>query len=96
MRLHLFSVAIIAGRRDAAPPEKEWLWGAFGLTRAEAKAAFAVSEGSGVVEAARNLNVLPNTIKTHLHRVFDKAATNSQVELVRLLAPIGLIIADLP
>lgn len=95
--LHWKDAAVMLFLSSPAPRQdipEGWLSEAYGLTRAEARVALAVSAGTGVIEAARHLRVSPNTIKTHLHRVFDKTATSSQVELARLLAPIGLLATD--
>ncbi|RZI39388.1 hypothetical protein EGT07_29235, partial [Herbaspirillum sp. HC18] len=40
-------------------------------------------------ETAQSLNLSPNTIKTHLRRVFAKTATARQAELAGLIAAIG-------
>lgn len=68
---------------------------AYGLTHAEARVALAASSGNTVLETAQSLNLSPNTIKTHLRRVFAKTATARQVELAGLIAAIGSVrIAD--
>ena len=59
---------------------------AYGLTRAEARVAFAVSAGTSVVATADALGVSANTVKTHLRSVFIKTGTRGQVELARLMA----------
>jgi DNA-binding CsgD family transcriptional regulator len=58
---------------------------AFGLTRAEARIAIALSNSPGVADAAYALGLSPNTVKTTLQRVFAKTDTHHQAELVRLL-----------
>jgi DNA-binding CsgD family transcriptional regulator len=73
-----------------------WIMDGYGLTQAEAKVALAASSGLGVPETASRLGVSPNTIKTHLRRVFAKTGTSRQTELVRLMASIGLLRADSP
>jgi DNA-binding CsgD family transcriptional regulator len=64
---------------------------AFGLTQAEARVALATSSGNNVVETARLLNLSPNTIKTHLRRVFTKTATAGQTELSGLIVSVGSV-----
>jgi DNA-binding CsgD family transcriptional regulator len=64
---------------------------AYGLTRAEARVALASSSGKTVSETAQLLALSPNTIKTHLRRVFAKTATGRQAELARLMASIGAV-----
>lgn len=62
---------------------------AYGLTHAEARVALAASSGNTIQETAQSLNLSPNTIKTHLRRVFAKTATARQAELAGLIAAIG-------
>ena len=64
---------------------------AFGLTQAEARVALATSSGNNVAETARLLNLSPNTIKTHLRRVFTKTATAGQTELSGLIVAVGSV-----
>lgn len=68
-----------------------WTMDAYGLTRAEAKVALAASSGLTIPETAVQLGLSPNTIKTHLRRVFAKTGASRQVELARLMASIGLV-----
>jgi DNA-binding CsgD family transcriptional regulator len=64
---------------------------AYGLTHAEARVALAASSGNTVLETAQSLSLSPNTIKTHLRRVFAKTATGRQAELAGLIASIGSV-----
>jgi DNA-binding CsgD family transcriptional regulator len=64
---------------------------AYGLTRAEARVALAASSGNTVIETAQLLKLSPNTIKTHLRRVFAKTATARQAELAGLIASVGSV-----
>jgi DNA-binding CsgD family transcriptional regulator/PAS domain-containing protein len=64
---------------------------AYGLTPAEARVALAASSGLTIPEAALQLGLSPNTIKTHLRKVFAKTGTNRQTELARLIAAVGLL-----
>ena len=68
-----------------------WIVDAYGLTPAEARVALAVSSGLTISEAAIRLGLSPNTIKTHLRKVFAKTGTNRQTELARLVASIGVL-----
>lgn len=81
----------VARAGGGAEAPEEWLRDAFGLTSTEARVAMAIARGQGVVEVARRFRVSPNTVKTHLQRVFGKTGTRSQVGLARLLIPIGLM-----
>jgi DNA-binding CsgD family transcriptional regulator len=64
---------------------------AYELTHAEARVALASSLGKTVLETAKLLGLSPNTIKTHLRRVFAKTATARQAELARVVAWMGVI-----
>ena len=48
-----------------------------------------------VAGIARQLDLSPNTIKTHLRRVFAKTGTHQQAELTRLLASLAMVRAPL-
>jgi DNA-binding CsgD family transcriptional regulator len=73
-----------------------WVMDAYGLTQAEARVAVAASSGSTVFESATQLGLSPNTIKTHLRKVFAKTGISRQTELVRLMTSIGLLRPSLP
>ena len=62
-----------------------WVMDAYGLTQAEARVAVAASSGSTVFESATQLGLSPNTVKTHLRKVFAKTGISRQTELVRLM-----------
>lgn len=64
---------------------------AYGLTRAEAKVALAAAAGNTIAETARLLALSPNTIKTHLRKVFAKTSTRRQTELAKLMASVGSV-----
>jgi DNA-binding CsgD family transcriptional regulator len=64
---------------------------AYGLTQAEARVALAASSGKTMFETAKLLGLSPNTIKTHLRRVFVKTETGRQAELARLMASVGSV-----
>lgn len=64
---------------------------AYGLTHAEARVALAASSGNTILETAQSLGLSPNTIKTHLRRVFAKTATGRQAELAGLITAVGSV-----
>ena len=68
-----------------------WIMDAYGLTQAEARVAVAASAGTTVFETSMQLGLSPNTVKTHLRRVFGKTGVSRQAELARLIASIGLL-----
>ena len=47
--------------------------------------------GNTVGETAQLFKLSPNTIKTHLRRVFAKTATGRQAELAALIAAVGSV-----
>lgn len=81
--------------RDGAP-DGDLLRQVFDLTPAEARIAALVAAGSGVAEAARATGTGPNTVKTHLARVFTKTGTRRQSELAALLGDLPGVLADQP
>ncbi|HME20986.1 MAG TPA: hypothetical protein VKI44_06435 [Acetobacteraceae bacterium] len=67
-----------------SPPEA--LATEFKLTPAEVRVLFAVVEIGGVPEVAPVLGISDQTVKSHLHRVYEKTATKRQADLVKLVA----------
>lgn len=74
------------------PPQvpAAWMMDGYGLTSAEARVALVASSGLSIPETAARLGISPNTVKTHLRRVYEKTGTARQAELSRLVAMIGL------
>lgn len=58
----------------------------YGLTRAQSEVARQLFAGRSVEQAARALDVSPNTVRTHLKHIFTKCDVQSQAELMHLLA----------
>jgi DNA-binding CsgD family transcriptional regulator len=58
----------------------------FKLTPAELRVMFAIVEIGGVPEVAPVLGISDQTVKTHLHRIYEKTATKRQADLVKLVA----------
>jgi|SRR6185437_3098465 len=58
----------------------------YGLTGGELRTVLAIAPGLGVSEAADLLGLSEGTVRTHLHRVFEKTDTTRQAELIKLLA----------
>lgn len=63
----------------------------FGLTPAEARVASEVGKGHHPRDIAETLQILPSTVRTHLHHVFAKTATRRQSELMRLMAQLAIM-----
>jgi DNA-binding CsgD family transcriptional regulator len=60
------------------------------LTPGELRVLHAVVEVGGVRAIADALGISPATVKTHLHHVFQKTGARRQIDLVKLVAGIGI------
>jgi DNA-binding CsgD family transcriptional regulator len=69
----------------------EWVMDAYGLTLAEARVALQAATGATVPDIGARLNISPNTVKTHLRRVFAKTGAHRQTEIVSLIASLKLV-----
>jgi DNA-binding CsgD family transcriptional regulator len=58
----------------------------FQLTPAELRVLFSIIEMDGVSEVAQVLGIAEATVRTHLHRLFEKTGTGRQADLVKLVA----------
>jgi DNA-binding CsgD family transcriptional regulator len=47
---------------------------------------FAIVQIGGVPEVAPVLGISEQTVKSHLHRIFEKTSTKRQADLVKLVA----------
>ena len=65
---------------DSIPVTDSW-----GLSERELEVADAVARGLSNKEIAAALHISPNTVKTHLRAVFDKAGVRSRFELMSLM-----------
>jgi DNA-binding CsgD family transcriptional regulator len=66
-------------------PNRILLQNTFGLTEAEARVAAALARGQNIEQIAAEFQLSPETIRTHLKKVFAKTDTSRQGELIRLL-----------
>jgi DNA-binding CsgD family transcriptional regulator len=57
----------------------------YGLTKAEARVAKLLADGQSLREISDLLEITPNTVRTHLKRIFSKTETNRQSSLVKLI-----------
>jgi DNA-binding CsgD family transcriptional regulator len=73
----------------AGLPETARLRAEFGLTKAEARLALRVAEGSSLASAAQAFDVKLTTIRSQLQQVFAKTGTSRQTELVAMLLSRG-------
>lgn len=69
----------------------EWVMDAYGLTLAEARVALHAASGSSVIQIGAQLKISPNTVKTHLRRVFSKLGIGSKAELAGIIASLRLM-----
>jgi DNA-binding CsgD family transcriptional regulator len=84
-----YSAAAAMFVRKAAldlPSPPEAVAGEFNLTPAEVRVLFAIVEIGGVPEVAPVLGIAEQTVKSHLHRIYEKTATKRQADLVKLVA----------
>ncbi len=81
-------VAPLDGRRIATAQQ---LMDFFGLSRAEARLARAISHGDSVEDYARDQGLRLPTVRTQLSSVFNKTGTDRQAALVRLIASIPVV-----
>ncbi len=65
-----------------------------GLSPSEAAVAARVWEGDSIADAARELKISPNTVKTHLKAIFEKTGVDRQSALVRKIAVTVAALAD--
>lgn len=68
-----------------APVTAQSLQARFGFTRAEARVVQRLAEGSSIKRIAEELDVSPETARTHAKRAMQKTDTHRQAELVSLV-----------
>jgi DNA-binding NarL/FixJ family response regulator len=80
-----YAILFVADPEEHPLPEPATLAKLFGLSRAEAIIAHALTSGSTLDEAAESAGVTLNTARTYLKQVFLKTGTGRQSELVKLV-----------
>ncbi|WP_309085385.1 helix-turn-helix transcriptional regulator [Chelativorans sp.] len=90
------AVAAIFVAPPFSPPAKPHaaLAALFGLSGAESAVLGCIVAGRSVKETAESLGIEISTVKTHLHRIFQKTDTRRQAELVSLAASYALPIEE--
>lgn len=80
-------------RRAAPAPfeRNEAAIASLGLTRRECDVLLALVSGGSTKELARQLGVSPNTVKTHLARLFDKLDVSNRVQAIEKARLLRLI-----
>tara|TARA_B100001105_G_scaffold255283_1_gene253910 strand:- start:3607 stop:4740 length:1134 start_codon:yes stop_codon:yes gene_type:complete len=92
MRIPMPAVLLYIVDSNAAPTlASERLQVAFGLSAAEARVALAAMDGDTIAEMGDQLGLSPNTVKTHLSRVFSKTGASRRSQLVRQLDAIAQV-----
>jgi len=89
--LPIAAIVYISDPMAASRVQLHWLCDVYGLTSAEARTALSVTLGQSTVTTARRFGISPNTVKTHLRRVFSKTRTVNQAQLAMLLTSIGAV-----
>ncbi len=81
----MFVVFVYPGS-SAARISQDLLKQLYSFTRAEAEVVAELFAGQSVEQVARTLHVSPNTVRTHLKRIFSKCEVQSQAELMHVLS----------
>jgi len=90
--LSVHSIACAVHVQDLTPGEHvdgASLRTLFGLTEREADLAVSLIHAGDLARAAERSGMMLNTARNHLHAIFRKTGTESQVTLIRLLARLG-------
>jgi DNA-binding CsgD family transcriptional regulator len=87
---------VVRGADLVCVPETARLRAEFGLTKAEARLALRLAEGSSLASAAQAFDVKLTTIRSQLQQVFAKTGTSRQSELVAMLLSHGYGSPKLP
>lgn len=88
-KLPVAAIVYVSDPMAGSLVQLDWLCDVYGLTSAEARIALSVTLGQSTIATARRLGISPNTVKTHLRRVFAKTRAANQAQLAMLLTSIG-------
>jgi DNA-binding CsgD family transcriptional regulator len=104
LEIYLFLVAlgflvlgVVIGVRVFAPPAPKPFDGnpqaaaALGLSERELEVLAELAAGHANKQIAARLNVSPNTVKTHVARLFEKLEANRRTEAIRKARELGLV-----
>ena len=104
LEVYLFLVAlgflvlgVVLGVRVFAPPAPRAFDGnpqaaaALGLSARELEVLAELAAGHANKEIAARLHVSPNTVKTHVARLFEKLEANRRTEAIRKARELGLV-----
>jgi DNA-binding CsgD family transcriptional regulator len=79
------AVVFITDPETVGAPGEQALHDVYGLTPTETALAQRLTAGQSLAEAAGEMEISKNTVRTHLKRIFSKTGTGRQAELVSLL-----------
>jgi DNA-binding CsgD family transcriptional regulator/PAS domain-containing protein len=85
-RYEAVAVLIVHRTELELPPPYQSFVQRYKLTPAEARVSLAITQIGGIPDVAKALGIGPNTVRTHLQRVFSKTDIRRQADLVRLVA----------
>ena len=104
LEIYLFLVALgflvlglVVGRRLFAPPPAKPFDGnpraaaALGLSERELEVLAELAAGHANKQIAARLHVSPNTVKTHVARLFEKLEASRRTEAIRKARELGLV-----
>ena len=97
LALGFLVLGVVLGVRVFAPPRAAPFDGnpkaaeALGISPRELEVLQALAAGLANKEIARQLEVSPNTVKTHVARLFDKLGAQRRTEAIRKAREMGLV-----
>ena len=97
LALGFLMLGVVLGVRVFAPPRAAPFDGnpkaaeALGISPRELEVLQALAAGLANKEIARQLEVSPNTVKTHVARLFDKLGAQRRTEAIRKAREMGLV-----
>jgi DNA-binding CsgD family transcriptional regulator len=97
LALGFLVLGVVIGVRVFAPPSPRPFDGnpqaaaALGLSERELEVLAELAAGHANKQIAARLHVSPNTVKTHVARVFEKLEANRRTEAIRKARELGLV-----
>ena len=97
LALGFLALGVVLGVRVFAPPRPAPFDGnpqavaALGISPRELEVLQALAAGLANKQIARQLGVSPNTVKTHVARLFDKLGAQRRTEAIRRARELGLV-----
>ncbi len=91
LALGVFAGARLFGRHDRPDPGNPQAQAALGISPRELDVLHAVAAGQSNKEIARALDIAPNTVKTHLARLYDKLGARRRTEAIARARELGML-----